>query len=66
MKTPLTITWTDEALDKGDYEHYMRKEIMEQPEAIRRTLSGRLEPASRRPISAASRWPRASCWRCGA
>jgi glutamine---fructose-6-phosphate transaminase (isomerizing) len=44
VKTPLTISWTNEALDKGQYEHFMRKEIMEQPEAIRRTLSGRLEP----------------------
>ncbi len=42
-KTPLTVTWNSEALDKGDYAHYMRKEIAEQPEAVRRTLSGRLE-----------------------
>jgi glucosamine--fructose-6-phosphate aminotransferase (isomerizing) len=44
MKTPLTLQMTDAALDKGDYAHFMRKEIAEQPEAIRRTLSGRLEP----------------------
>jgi glucosamine--fructose-6-phosphate aminotransferase (isomerizing) len=43
-KTPLTLTWTDESFDKGEFSHYMRKEIAEQPEAIRRTLSGRLEP----------------------
>jgi glucosamine--fructose-6-phosphate aminotransferase (isomerizing) len=43
-KTPLTITWTDDSFEKGDYSHFMRKEIAEQPEAIRRTLSGRLEP----------------------
>lgn len=43
-KTPLTITWTHESFDKGEFSHYMRKEIAEQPEAIRRTLSGRLEP----------------------
>ena len=30
--------------DKGGFSHFMRKEIAEQPEAIRRTLSGRLEP----------------------
>jgi glutamine---fructose-6-phosphate transaminase (isomerizing) len=42
-KTPSTITWTDESFDKSGYEHYMRKEIGEQPEAIRRTLSGRLD-----------------------
>jgi glutamine---fructose-6-phosphate transaminase (isomerizing) len=43
-KTPLTITWTDDSFDKSGFDHYMRKEIAEQPEAVRRTLSGRLEP----------------------
>src|SRR5215470_8917255 len=43
-KTPSTITWTSEAFDKGEFEHFMRKEIAEQPEAVGRTLSGRLEP----------------------
>ena len=28
--------------DKGSYRHYMQKEIFEQPEAIKRTLAGRL------------------------
>jgi glucosamine--fructose-6-phosphate aminotransferase (isomerizing) len=42
-KTPLTITWSRESVEKGEFDHYMRKEIAEQPEAIRRTLSGRLE-----------------------
>jgi glucosamine--fructose-6-phosphate aminotransferase (isomerizing) len=42
-KTPLTINWASEALDKGAFSHYMRKEIAEQADAIRRTLSGRLE-----------------------
>lgn len=43
VKTPLTVTWDSESYDKGDYEHYMRKEIAEQPEALRRTLGGRLD-----------------------
>jgi len=42
-KTASTIAWTDESFDKSGYPHYMRKEIAEQPEAIRRTLSGRLD-----------------------
>ena len=42
-KTPSTITWTDASYDKSGYTHYMRKEIAEQPDAIRRTLSGRLD-----------------------
>ena len=29
--------------DKGDHAHFMRKEIAEQPEAVRRTLLGRLD-----------------------
>jgi glutamine---fructose-6-phosphate transaminase (isomerizing) len=44
QKTPLTIDWASEALDKGEHAHYMRKEMAEQPDAVRRTLSGRLEP----------------------
>jgi glucosamine--fructose-6-phosphate aminotransferase (isomerizing) len=43
-KTPSTIAWTDDSYDKGAFSHFMRKEIAEQPEAVRRTLSGRLEP----------------------
>lgn len=42
-KTASTIAWTDESFDKSGFTHYMRKEIAEQPEAIRRTLSGRLD-----------------------
>jgi glucosamine--fructose-6-phosphate aminotransferase (isomerizing) len=43
IKIPSTITWTNEAFDKGHFQHFMRKEIGEQPEAVERTLSGRLE-----------------------
>ncbi|MGH8255314.1 MAG: glutamine--fructose-6-phosphate transaminase (isomerizing) [Steroidobacteraceae bacterium] len=44
QKTALTLAWSDESLDKGEFAHYMRKEIAEQADAVRRTLSGRLEP----------------------
>src|SRR5262249_26560646 len=43
VKTPSALVWKDEAFDKGTFDHYMRKEIGEQPEAVRRTLGGRLE-----------------------
>jgi glutamine---fructose-6-phosphate transaminase (isomerizing) len=43
VKVPLALDWKNEALSKGSSAHYMHKEIMEQPEAIKRTLSGRLE-----------------------
>ncbi|MGI6014092.1 MAG: glutamine--fructose-6-phosphate transaminase (isomerizing) [Oscillospiraceae bacterium] len=38
-KDIVTIDWDISAADKGGYEHYMFKEIMEQPEAIRRTIT---------------------------
>jgi len=37
------IDWSSNAAEKGGYEHYMLKEIFEQPEAIRNTLRGRLD-----------------------
>jgi len=43
IKTPSTIPWKDEAFDKGAFTHFMRKEIGEQADAVRRTLSGRLD-----------------------
>lgn len=38
----VTISETVDAAEKGEYRHYMLKEIFEQPAAIRRTLEGRL------------------------
>lgn len=35
---------TSAATDKGEFRHYMMKEIYEQPVALRATLAGRLEP----------------------
>ena len=37
-----TIDWDISAAEKGGYAHFMFKEIMEQPEAIRKTVSPRL------------------------
>ncbi len=37
-----TVDWTPEDAEKGGYDHYMLKEIEEQPEALRRTLKGRV------------------------
>ena len=39
-----TVDWSATTYEKGTHAHYLRKEIFEQPEAVRRTLSGRLEP----------------------
>ncbi|NUB93218.1 glutamine--fructose-6-phosphate transaminase (isomerizing) [Haloterrigena sp. SYSU A121-1] len=38
-----TVEWDADAAEKGGYEHYMRKEIHEQPTALRQTLSGRID-----------------------
>jgi len=37
------IEWSLEQIAKGGFEHFMLKEIFEQPEAVRTTLSGRLD-----------------------
>ena len=37
------VDWEVSAAEKGGYEHFMIKEIMEQPEAIRKTISPRIQ-----------------------
>lgn len=41
-KTHRTVDWDVSAAEKGGYPHFMLKEIMEQPEAIRKTISPRI------------------------
>jgi glucosamine--fructose-6-phosphate aminotransferase (isomerizing) len=41
--TPFHIDWDLTAAEKGGYEHFMLKEIDEQPDAVRDTLLGHLE-----------------------
>ncbi|MEZ0536599.1 glutamine--fructose-6-phosphate transaminase (isomerizing) [Caldicellulosiruptoraceae bacterium PP1] len=36
------VTWDISSAEKGGYEHFMIKEIMEQPKAVKDTLTGRL------------------------
>lgn len=36
------VTWDENAAEKGGYEHFMIKEILEQPEVIRKTASPRI------------------------
>jgi glucosamine--fructose-6-phosphate aminotransferase (isomerizing) len=42
-----TIQWTIEAAEKGGYDTFMLKEIHEQPEALRQSLTGRVSRAGR-------------------
>lgn len=37
-----TVKWGLDAYEKGDYPHYMLKEICEQPESIKRAFAGRI------------------------
>jgi glucosamine--fructose-6-phosphate aminotransferase (isomerizing) len=37
-----TIDWSPEAAEKGGYEHFMLKEIHEQPESLRQAIAGRV------------------------
>ncbi len=43
VERPVTvIDWTPEAAEKGGYEHFMLKEIHEQPESLRQAIAGRV------------------------
>ena len=43
-KKVFEVTWNAEAAEKGGYEHFMLKEIHEQPKAVRDTMSQRIAP----------------------
>jgi len=43
-RAPEELDWSPEEAQKGGYEHFMLKEIMEGPEVIENTLRGRLLP----------------------
>ncbi len=38
-----TVTWDIEAAEKGGYDHFMLKEIMEQPAAVKETMRQRID-----------------------
>ena len=42
QREPLTIEWDAAAAEKGGFPHFTLKEIFEQPDALRRTLLGRV------------------------
>lgn len=44
QREPQEIEWDAKDVEKGDYPHFMLKEIMEQPESLRNSLRGRLLP----------------------
>ncbi|HVN68875.1 MAG TPA: glutamine--fructose-6-phosphate transaminase (isomerizing) [Candidatus Binatia bacterium] len=44
-REPIAITWDPGAAEKTGYKHFMLKEIFEQPQVIKETLSGRVDEA---------------------
>ncbi len=42
-RDPIAITWDPGSAEKTGFKHFMLKEIFEQPNAIKQTLSGRVE-----------------------
>lgn len=47
-KKVFEVKWEAEQAEKGGYDHFMLKEIHEQPQALRNTLSGRIAPDNSR------------------
>jgi len=41
-----SVEWASEAAEKGGYDHYMLKEIQEQPTALQQTIEGRIEDST--------------------
>ncbi|MBW3622791.1 MAG: glutamine--fructose-6-phosphate transaminase (isomerizing) [Armatimonadetes bacterium] len=42
-RPPFEVTWDEGSAEKAGYEHFMLKEIHEQPQVIRNTLRGRID-----------------------
>ena len=47
-RTVSTIEWDADAAEKSGYDHYMLKEIHEQPAALRQAIAGRVDPFENR------------------
>ena len=58
-KKVFEVTWNAEAAEKGGYEHFMLKEIHEQPKAVRATLSSRLAKDNRAVVLEELQWDKA-------
>lgn len=43
---PTQVDWNVESAEKGDYDHFMLKEIHEEPDALSRTFSAHVDPAA--------------------
>ncbi len=46
-RQPMLVEWDSAQAERGGYEHFMLKEIFEQPTALRETMRGRLDRSGR-------------------
>jgi glucosamine--fructose-6-phosphate aminotransferase (isomerizing) len=51
-REPVAITWDPGSAEKSGFKHFMLKEIFEQPQVIKETLSGRVDDAGNVNLSA--------------
>lgn len=51
------VTWSASAAEKGGYDHFMLKEIHEQPKAISDTLTGRISEDGTKVVFDEVQWP---------
>lgn len=51
------VTWSASAAEKGGYDHFMLKEIHEQPKAISDTLTGRISQDGAKVVLDEVQWP---------
>jgi glucosamine--fructose-6-phosphate aminotransferase (isomerizing) len=56
QKEVLHVTWDPVAAERGGYDHFMLKEIHEQPKAIRDTMTGRIAPDYSRVVLNELKW----------
>ncbi len=67
-KEPEKVSWSIESVEKGGYEHFMLKEIMEQPKALKDTIQSALGDGDNRRVIDnldASRFNRIVITACG-
>ena len=57
-KKVFEVNWNAEAAEKGGYEHFMLKEIHEQPKAVRDTMSPRIAKDGKHIVMDELRWSR--------
>ena len=57
QKEVYEVTWTASAAEKGGYDHFMLKEIHEQPKAIADTLTGRISQDGQSVVFDEIQWP---------